>query len=217
MTGRIQKQFMRRCAPLWKLRESFLARWAAPRVTDDDSMLRASMQWLCRAQDAGGGGGVSTAYDLRQGWLPPFPETTGYIAPTFFNYARLSGESRFRDRALAMLEWLRRVQNPDGSIQAVIPGMEKPVIFDTGQVLFGFLRGFMETGNEAYLSRAEKCGSWLVAVQDADGRWSQHEFMDHLHAYNTRVAWALLGPVPVIPELPPRKTKAPPSFASPPS
>lgn len=191
MSGRIQKQILRRCAPFWKLRERIVSLWRTPGACDDDSMLRASMQWLCRAQDAAGGGGVSTSYDLRQGWLPPFPETTGYIVPTFFNYARLSGESGYRDRALAMLKWLCRVQNPDGSIQAVIPGMEKPVIFDTGQVLFGFLRGFMETQDEAYLFRAEKCGSWLVEMQDSDGKWSRHEFMDHLHAYNTRVAWAL--------------------------
>jgi len=179
------------CAPFWKLRERIVSRLKTPAFRDHDSALSASMQWLCRAQDATGGGGVSTAYDLRQGWLPAFPETTGYIAPTFFNYAQLTGQSGFRDRALGMLDWLCQVQNPDGSIHAVIPGMEKPVIFDTGQVLFGFLRGFLETRNEAYLSRAEKCGTWLVSVQDSDGKWSRHEFLGHLHAYNTRVAWAL--------------------------
>jgi hypothetical protein len=150
------------------------------------------MRWLCLAQDSVDGGGVSTAFDLRQGWLAPFPETTGYIIPTFFNYASYSGETLFRDRAMAMLAWLIRVQNPDGSIQAVMPGFEKPVIFDTGQALFGFLRGFIETREEIYLDRAEKCGVWLIAAQDSDGKWSRHEFMDRVHSYNTRVAWALV-------------------------
>jgi uncharacterized protein YyaL (SSP411 family) len=149
------------------------------------------MGWLSRAQDACSGGGVSTAYDLREGWLGPFPETTGYIAPTFFNYARLTGNASYRERAIAMLNWLKQVQNPDGSIQAVMPGHEKPVVFDTGQVLFGFLRGFVETREEEYLACARRCGSWLQSIQDPDGKWSRYEFMDQLHVYNTRVAWAL--------------------------
>ncbi|HXH84810.1 MAG TPA: hypothetical protein VNN07_18020, partial [Candidatus Tectomicrobia bacterium] len=50
--------------------------------------LAASMEWLCRAQDAAGGGGVSRSYALRymrshrrSGWLAAYPETTGYIIP----------------------------------------------------------------------------------------------------------------------------------------
>ena len=173
------------------MREKILSRVKGLKGLDPSGALRASMQWLCRAQDACSGGGVSTGYDLREGWLSPFPETTGYIAPTFFNYARLTGDSSYRKRAIAMLNWLRRVQNADGSIQAVMPGHEKPVIFDTGQVLFGFLRGFVETHDELYLACARKCGSWLQSMQDPDGKWSRYEFMDQLHVYNTRVAWAM--------------------------
>jgi uncharacterized protein YyaL (SSP411 family) len=192
LIDRIRKQILGRCAIFWKLRERIAAPAGAGDKPDMDSALRSSMKWLCLAQDSVEGGGVSTAYDLRQGWLVPFPETTGYIIPTFFNFAAYSGETRYRDRAMAMLAWLVGVQNPDGSIQAVIPGLEKPVVFDTGQALFGFLRGFTETREEAYLDAALKCGDWLRAAQDADGKWTRHEFLDTVHAYNTRVAWALV-------------------------
>jgi hypothetical protein len=59
-------------------------------VHDATIHLGEAMSWLCRAQDAGGDGGVSRSYALRhmrahgrRGWLASYPETTGYIIPTF--------------------------------------------------------------------------------------------------------------------------------------
>src|SRR3990170_1580645 len=58
----------------------------------DADHLQATMTWLCAAQDALAEGGVSAFYDLRAGtWGSPYPETTGYILPTFFDYAVFSG------------------------------------------------------------------------------------------------------------------------------
>ena len=51
--------------------------------------------WLCRAQDASGDGGVSYGYSLRGGWRPSYPETSGYIATTFFRLARERDPSYF--------------------------------------------------------------------------------------------------------------------------
>src|SRR5688572_28984045 len=89
------------------------------RRTERDEHLRATMQWLCRAQDAAGGGGVARSYSLRwqrahgrRGWLAAYPETTGYIIPTFFDYAARSGDATYRDRALRMASWEIDVQMP---------------------------------------------------------------------------------------------------------
>ena len=58
------------------------------------------MTWLCRAQDQNGRGGVSALYYLGQNrWDIDYPETTGYIIPTFLCYAHLTGKSEFLDRA----------------------------------------------------------------------------------------------------------------------
>src|SRR5512138_3460019 len=55
------------------------------RVGSTSDHLEATMAWLCRAQDATGVGAVSAFYDVRAGsWGPPYPETTGYIIPTFY-------------------------------------------------------------------------------------------------------------------------------------
>lgn len=69
--------------------------------------LSEAMRWLCRAQDATGSGGVARSYTLRfrrrhgrRGWLAAYPETTGYIIPTFFEYASVSGDADFAKRAV---------------------------------------------------------------------------------------------------------------------
>src|SRR5512134_3377654 len=49
--------------------------------------LDAAIQWICRAHDRCHGQGVSLGFSLLHGWLPPYPETTGYIIPTLFDYS----------------------------------------------------------------------------------------------------------------------------------
>ena len=46
----------------------------------------AAVDWLCRAQDVRDGhadaGGVSAGWSFEDGWLPGYPETSGYIVET---------------------------------------------------------------------------------------------------------------------------------------
>ena len=102
---------------------------------------RASAEWLCAAQDNSRthDGGVARDYDLRSGWGPSYPETTGYIIPTFLRLAEFLGEQAYRERARKMVEWLMRIQRSDGGFQGGIIG-STPVIsvtFNTGQILIG--------------------------------------------------------------------------------
>src|SRR5438132_8826593 len=146
----------------------------------DDSRrhLHATMRWLCRAQDRGGGGGVSAGSSLLRGWLPPYPETTGYIIPTFFDYARRTANDEFYARAVRMADWDLQVQLPSGAIQAGVyrgnGSARPPAVFNTGQVVLGWCRAFEETRNQRYLDAAVRAGNWLVGLQDADGAWRQH-------------------------------------------
>jgi len=70
-----------------------------------------------------------------------------------------------------------------------------PAVFNTGQVIFGWLRAARETGDERFLDAAVRAGRFLVEHQDADGAWrrglSQYA-KSGPQTYNTRVAWALL-------------------------
>ena len=89
-----------------------------------DEHLDAAIEWLCRAQDATGSGGVARSYALRymrghqrRGWLAAYPETTGYIIPTFLAYAAIVGRNDLRERALRMSRWEVDVQMESGAVQ----------------------------------------------------------------------------------------------------
>src|SRR5689334_6046686 len=165
--------------------------------------LDAAMQWLCRAQDATNSGGVARSYSLRfmsahkrRGWLAPYPETTGYIIPTFFDYAALTGDAQYRDRAIRMAEWETAVQMDCGAVQGgVISFPPTPAIFNTGQVLFGWSRAFVETGDERFRKAASRAADFLVDAQDADGAWRRHGSQyarEGVNVYDARTAWGLL-------------------------
>lgn len=168
--------------------DDLLGRRPAP--ADPEAHLLAAEAWLCRAQDVSGNGGVSYGYSLRGGWRPSYPETSGYIATTFLRLATLRHPC-YRQRALRILEWLLGIQNADGSFANPRYGGEG-IVFDTGQVLFGLVRGYEATRDPRLLDAARRAAQWLTHIVDDDRRWTGHEHLDTPHVYNTRTAWALL-------------------------
>jgi len=174
-------------------------------VPPAEESLRAAIEWICRAQDAAGDGGVARSYSIayhpffrRRGWLPSYPETTGYIIPTLFDYAKRVGRDDLFARAIRMADWESKIQLPNGAVMGgTVDAPAAPAIFNTGQVLFGWVRAFQETGQQRYLDSAVRAGDFLLAAQDADGAWRKslgHFASAELtsYTYNTRSAWALL-------------------------
>jgi hypothetical protein len=159
-------------------------------AAEAESHLLAAEAWLCRAQDAAPGG-VSYGYSVRGGWRPPYPETSGYIATTFFRLARNRNSPAYAERAHRILRWLLTVQNADGSFSNLRYG-KKGIVFDTGQVLFGLVKGFELTGDEELLGSARRAAKWLTQIVGNDLRWTKNEHFNTPHVYNTRTAWALL-------------------------
>ena len=93
--------------------------------------LQAAIDWLCVAQDVVGDG-VSAGYSFRYGWFPPYPETTGYIIPTFFDYAAACEVETLRLRAVRMAEWELTVQFPSGAIPSGLWGSDPTGCFPEG-------------------------------------------------------------------------------------
>ena len=118
--------------------------WTRPRPPRETSThLRAALEWIYRAQDAGTDRGVSHSYVIGRGWLPSYAETTGYIIPTLLNWWHVYGDEEARRRALEMADWETDVQLEDGGVGSLAsPG---PVVFNTGQVLFGWIAAFEAT------------------------------------------------------------------------
>ncbi|TPG05993.1 hypothetical protein EAH75_03655 [Rhodanobacter glycinis] len=175
----------------------FLSRRRTRPAADARSGLQAAAEWLAHAQDASGCGGVSASYDAaKRQWTGAYPETTGYIIPTFFRYADFSGNDEYRQRAVRMAAWESDIQLPDGGVRAGTMDATQvvPTIFNTGQVLFGWLSAWQHTGDARFRDSAARAADWLVAAQDPDGAWRRFAspFSAHaLNTYNTRVAFAL--------------------------
>jgi Prenyltransferase and squalene oxidase repeat len=95
-----------------------------------------------------------------------------------------------------MLDWLVRIQLPEGGFQGGTIGSKPvvPVTFNTGQILLGLASGAARFG-EPYLEAMHKAAEWLVNSQDSDGCWRKHPTpfaTPGEKAYETHVAWGLL-------------------------
>ncbi|MBF0285083.1 MAG: methyltransferase domain-containing protein [Magnetococcales bacterium] len=175
----------------------------ASRIQDHRFHLRAVMDWLKRAQDAHPGGGISRGYAAgwsvhfrARGWQPDYPETTGYLIPTLFDAAKVLHDDDLRQRAMRAADWELAVQLPSGAVRAgTIDRPPAPAVFNTGQVILGWLRAAQESGEEKYHDAARRAGLFLLESQSPDGCWRQGN-SPYAHGgsttYNSRVGFALI-------------------------
>lgn len=167
-------------------------------------VIEEGIGWICRAQDHSttADGGVARHYSLLRGWGPSYPETTGYIIPTLLQHARLTGASSSRERARRMLDWLVRIQRPDGGFQGgtIDAKPAVSVTFNTGQILMGLAAGVREFNR--YQEATTAAADWLTATMDPDGCWRKHPTpfaKPGEKTYETHVAWGLFEADRVLP------------------
>lgn len=160
--------------------------------------LREAADWILRAQEATPDDGVAHCYDLKtRAWQASYPETTGYIIPTLYDYARHYGGPQYAHAAYRMAVWEADVQLPEGGVRAGRMDAEivAPTVFNTGQVLFGWARAYQETGEIRFKCALERAADWLVSAQDSDGAWRRFASpftSAKLNSYNTRSAFGLI-------------------------
>ncbi len=165
-------------------------------IQDNATHLAAAMAWLRRAQDAAPDGGVAQTFFVKtMRWANSYPETTGYIIPTLYRYAQVYGDTDARARARRMADWECDIQLPDGGVVAGALGdSNRPTVFNTGQVLFGWVRAFEVEDDARYRDSAIRAANWLCVAQDDDGCWRRFPSpmtSRAINTYNTRTAWAL--------------------------
>lgn len=172
-------------------------------ASDHGPHLEEALAWLTRAQDVTGTGGFARGYSLTNnkyfgghGWQAAYPETTGYIIPTFYLAAKLLKRPDLARRATAAASWEADIQLADGGIQGgTIAQPAASAVFNTGMVLFGWLAALEETGDHRFADASRRAGAWLVAAQEPDGDWSSKGHSRYARPgvtrYNARVAWAL--------------------------
>ncbi len=150
-----------------------------------------ALDWLLAAHARSTDGGVPAFYDLLQdAWAPSYAETTGYLIPTLLAAAGRYGCDPARAAALAMAEYLLRVQTAEGAIPGWGAGATV-YVFDTGQVLFGWLAAWRETGDARFEQAMIRAADWLLAQQEPAGYWTRYQFGGRVKSWDARVGWAL--------------------------
>ena len=159
---------------------------------DNQRHLEASIDWLLMASEITNHTGFSKAYSLECGWDKPYPETTGYIIPTLLNFINYSNyrKKEITEAIISSGEWLLSIQDKDGSFYGL--DNKKPIVFDTGQILFGLCAMYKYTKLKKYLRALEKAANWLSKIQEKKGCWEKYTFNNLRHSYCSRVSWALL-------------------------
>jgi prenyltransferase beta subunit len=152
----------------------------------DEPAMRAAARWLAAAQDSQSDGGFSGRYKLASGWSSSYPETTGYIIPTLLRLADLWNEPQWHDRAARAIDFLLGLQLPDGAFPGgeVQENRTAPSPFNSAQILHGLTHWVSATGDPRARAAAERCAAWLISMQDADGAFRRHFYLDVAATYS---------------------------------
>lgn len=167
---------------------------ASPDTTDHTAHLEAAAGWLLRSIEACNGEASSKGYRFLKGWMPPYPETTGYIIPTLLALGDRSGDPRYAETAERMAAWLVGIQRPDGGFSGYELGrQDAPDVFDTGMILLGFNTLLRRGAGDDIAAAAGRAAGFLRNALDENGAFVRHVSNDMLHCYNVRAAWALVA------------------------
>lgn len=149
--------------------------------------IRAALAWIANSIRATGGHGSAHSYALFRGWEKAYPETTGYLIETLFDFGDWSSpEISYRQLAFDCAQWLETIQLPSGAFAGLLAGHREPSVFNSGQILFGLLKCEKKEA-------ATRVAAWLLAIQEADGSWKKAAYKPGFEpSYYTRVIWPLL-------------------------
>lgn len=158
----------------------------------------AALSWLKRSIDVCDGKGsaayYSRLYKPLRGWSGAYPETTGYIIETFFDYSETYKDQTLREYAIKSTDWICGLQLDSGALPGgLVSSNPSPSIFNTGQMIFGLVRAYEETNDDKYKVVFTKACNWLIDVLEEDGSWKQGAYKEgYVPSYYTRVIWSVL-------------------------
>lgn len=163
-----------------------------PKLRSDEEHLDAAVTWLMKSIEACGGKASSKGYRFLKGWMPPYPETSGYIIPTLLRLSRKTGDERYSDTALAMGRWLVSIQMDNGGFVGRELGvLKKPVVFNTGMILLGLASLLRHTGDRSFEEPARRAADFLESCMDDNGCFVRNTSNGIVHTYNVRTAWGM--------------------------
>ena len=162
-----------------------------PESNEINTAVELAINWLLYNQSKNEDAGFST-YDFSKGWTSSYPETSGYIAESLLMWKPLSSQERISESARRTLDWLVSIQKASGGWAGGYLAENRPeIVFNTGQILRGMIRGFLHFDDRKYLVAAQKAADWLVEIQNPAGFWDRHVYMNAIRVYDTYVSTPL--------------------------
>jgi uncharacterized protein YyaL (SSP411 family) len=162
---------------------------------DLERHMREALEWLKRGQDAGTNRGVSYGVDFGGPWEESYPETTGYIIPTFLKLADYYKDESLVARAIEMGRWESDVQMESGAVMGGrLNSNPTPAVFNTGMVLLGWSALYERTADSAFLASLRRAVDWLLGLQEPEGDWRKGNSTfanPDITVYNVKAAWGL--------------------------
>lgn len=137
-------------------------------------MIEKTLAWVMGLEQPGGG-------IAAMGGMAAYPEVSGYLIPTFYDYGQA-------EIAVRLAEWLLTIQDEAGWF----PDMKgKARTFDTAACMEGLGRAFVETQEARYQDAAVKAWEWLEEQVRPDGAMRVAPTSDKTHPYTMRASWLI--------------------------
>jgi hypothetical protein len=163
-------------------------------ISEEDKLnaIHRAAEWFKFNQGVMSDSGFGTYY-FQWGWTSSYPETTGYIIPTLIQYANNFDKPEFLAISRAALDWLLTIQKPSGGWQSGYVHQDREeVVFNTGQILRGLVSGYTQFEEQKYLDSAIKACEWLISIQDKDGSFKNHVYLNQARVYDSYVVAPML-------------------------
>ena len=170
------------------------------RTQTSEQTLEKTFQWIKSSIDATNDDGSSAYYRYSSGWKGSYPETTGYLIPTMYDYAAFKNNDDWKNRAKKAADWLLSIQAPVGGWQGLQIGEKCDLrVFNTGMILDGLAATYRVEKDNKYLNAARKGTEWILSKLGEDGFFSENNVVGG-GAFDTLVCACLLMIVELLPQ-----------------
>lgn len=170
------------------------------RTPTADETLVNIFQWIKESFKASGDGGSSAYYRMGVGWKASYPETTGYLIPTLYEYADYTKNDEWRTLAKNAADWLLSIQSNAGGWQGLQVDEKCELrIFNSAMILDGLITTYKRENDVKYLEAAIKGAQWVITRIDENGLFSKNNFSNG-GSFDTLVVACVLMVIQFMPE-----------------
>lgn len=170
------------------------------KTTTPEQSLEKTFQWIKASIDATKDGGSSAYYRFSTGWKGSYPETTGYLIPTVYDYAIFKNSDEWKNIARKAADWLLSIQAPEGGWQGLQVDEKCDLrVFNSAMILDGLVSAYRIENDDKYLIAAKRGAEWIMSKLNGDGFFSENNVVGG-GAFDTLVCACLLMLVELLPQ-----------------